>query len=620
MRIPARTIWDTKIQCICGVVAVQDGDVLELWGCGNYGQATSDPPRIIINPNRSYPIEGALRRRRRFSLSVFRADQREAAILLARARRRDPDKERRMGLEFVTDEESGIPRLRDCQQALLCEVERVLDTGDHTVMVSRVLKFDPAFSTDLPVPLLYPEISGAPSRYPKLEKAARTVMTMSGVKERVQRYVRRRRATPPTDIRRETYLDGGQTDEEIRVLDSAGLSDLGRVLTAPPKVGPPRRKVGVCVVGLGGWGSVHCQIFGSIDNVDLYVCARSPERVAHAQAAFGAVDGLIGLDAALQDERIEAVSLALPHNLHAEAACRALEAGKHVLVEKPIANTLAEAETMIESARAADRILMVAENAHFRSALSGALEAVDAGEIGEPHYFKVHAGGLLRPQGWKADPQLMGGGVLIDLGIHYVRAMRLLMGEPDRVLVTRGMQVNTKMRGEDSVQVLFHSRFGWQAHMLLSWVSPRGGSPDVIIAGDKGVLELWPSTPYYDLYPAAPRAVTRIIDYVRPHWLREKLNKPQLQRIRRKLASPDVTGYRGEALEFLNAIVEGRRPISAGADGRRDLEIVLKGYESLESEQWVKIPPIRPVAPAKDGPREPDGDSTDSSWPGRSED
>jgi predicted dehydrogenase len=107
------------------------------------------------------------------------------------------------------------------------------------------------------------------------------------------------------------------------------------------------------------------------------------------------------------------------------------------------------------------------------------------------------------PPAGKPTPKPWVAGFLIDLGIHYIRTLRLIMGEPDRVLATKAMQIQTKMGGEDSGQVLFSSSFGWQGHLLANWSSPRGDVPDITVAGDAGVLHLWGNRPYYDFYPAA---------------------------------------------------------------------------------------------------------------------
>src|SRR6185503_6281454 len=155
--------------------------------------------------------------------------------------------------------------------------------------------------------------------------------------------------------------------------------------------------------------------------------------------------------------------------LHRTACEMIAAAGKHVLVEKPIAINLEDADAMIMEARRNGTILMVAEDMHFRPAIKEAVKLILEGEIGEPLYFMSHAASVRRPTGWAAQANRLGGGVLMDMGVHYVRALRLLMGEPSAVSASRAMQINTKISGEDSVQVIYSSSGGWEAHMFLSW-------------------------------------------------------------------------------------------------------------------------------------------------------
>jgi len=295
------------------------------------------------------------------------------------------------------------------------------------------------------------------------------------------------------------------------------------------------------------------------------------------------------LDDALASD-VDALAIATPIRTHYALARAALEHGKHVLVEKPIAITLADADQMIQAARNAGTILMVAEDMHFRPAIRQAAKMIAEGDIGEPLYLMAHAGGVMRPRGWKADPALMGGGVLMDMGVHYVRAMRLLMGEPDETMASSAMQIDTKMHGEDSVQLWFRSRFGWQAQLLLSWAGPRGNAPDLVVCGDKGVLHIWPAKGYVDLYPAAPRPIIQMLSYVRPAWLAEKLIRPEMQRVRVQIPDEDRQGYLSEMREFLSAVAEKRPPVSPPEDARRDLEIVLGAYQALRSGTWIKVP------------------------------
>jgi len=594
MRLPARTIWDARIQVVCAAVSARDREHedVELWMCGNFGQASLDPPRIIINPNRLYPIDGVIRREGRFALSVFPASGREAALRLARVRRRTPEKARAAGLPLHFDEKHGIPWVGGTLRTLFCEVEQILDTGDHSLVIARLLEAREHSSHRGERPLLYREISGTPSRYPRLEKLVRNALIRTGALDALRKALLRRRGAPAADLPALTYREGGQTDQEMAQILRYGASDRSRLLRPPAAPAVLRRRVGVCVVGAGQWGSYHCQLFRQASpQVDLFVCGRNPDRTARLAHASGAQGYFLALDQALADPRVEAVSLALPHHLHAQAARQAAAARKHILVEKPIATKLEDADAMIAAAGQAGVLLMTAEDVHFRPAIREAALAIDRGDIGEPLYLNVHAGGVMRPEGWKADKERMGGGVLMDIGVHYVRALRLLLGEPDRVLATRAMQINTKISGDDSVQALFASRFGWQAHLLLNWAGPRGHAPDIVIAGDQGVLHLWPGAAYYDLYPAAPQPVTVALSYLRPRRLAERLMSPVWQRVRRRIADEDPRGYLSEVREFLAAVGEGRPPASPPGDARRDLEIVLCAYASLREESWTAIPP-----------------------------
>ena len=590
MRQPARTIWDTRVQAVCSIISAADLPETELWMCGNFGQCSLDPPRVIINPNRLYPIEPVIRRERRFAINIASREQRDAVIRAIRVRRRSVHKATTVGLPVIQDPTHDIPYLGGCLRTLFCEVEQVLESGDHTLMIARVL--ESRFHGQAgDMPLLYPEVAGVPSPFPRTSRLLRGVLAATGMKEKLRRLVRGPRQTAPVDLARNTYLDGGQTDAEVALIRQPGLKDTGRIIV-PPASAPNalRRRLGVCVVGVGQWGAYHAQLFRRADpHVELFVCGRDPDRVARVARSCGAAGTFIGIEAALADPRVDAVALVLPHHLHAWGVRLAAAAGKHILVEKPIANTLAESDQMIEDARRAGVTLMVAENFHFRPAIREAVRAIERGDIGEPLYFKAHAGGVMRPDGWKADAALMGGGVLLDIGVHYIRALRLAMGEPDRVLATRAQQVNTKMDGDDSIQLLFSSERGWQAHMLLSWAGPRGHSPDIIISGEHGVLQLWPDKGFVELYPSAPRLLTELVSYVRPAWLSEKLMSPTLQLVRLPISDADRIGYLSEIREFLAAVSEGRAPVTPAADGRRDLEVVLRGYESLRTESWEPI-------------------------------
>jgi predicted dehydrogenase len=329
--------------------------------------------------------------------------------------------------------------------------------------------------------------------------------------------------------------------------------------------------------------------------VRLFICGQNRERTDRIAKVFGAAGAFYGLEQALSDHRVDALTLALPHHLHRSAFEKVAASRKHALVEKPIATSLADADAMIDAAKSAGIILMIAEDMHFRPAVRVAVDLIERGAIGEPLYFLAHAGGIRRPSGWTADKDRLGGGVLMDIGVHYVRALRLLMGEPDSAYASRAMQLNPKMSGEDSVQLMFSSRFGWQGHLLASWSSQRGHLPDIVVTGEKGTLHLWPGAHYIDYYPVEPQLMTKLISLVRPYSLQERLMRPTLQRVRKAFPDTDATGYLGEMQEFVAAVAEGRQPVTSPEDGRRDLEIIVRSYESLYSGRVSAVDTFAPA-------------------------
>ena len=591
MRKPARNIWDTRIQCVCGAITARSEEGVEIYASGCIAQVSISPPRMAINPNRLYPIEQAIKKAGRFAINVMASRDLERALELVNIRRREPNKAEALNIE-IREDEHGIPYLPGLLRTVFCEVEHVFNTGDHTLFIGRVLESRENSERTGEKVLRYTEILNASSPLPSFIKFAWHLLSSTGALSRIEKTLRKQKSEPPPDIARNTYEEGGQTEAEIESVSRYGLMDQSRRLKPPPAPAILQKRIGVCVVGTG-WGSFHCELVRKANSkAQLFVCGRNAERTGRLAQRYGATDFFIGMEAAIQDPRVQALILALPHDVHRAAAEMAACAGKHVLVEKPIATNLGDADVMIEAARRAGTILMVAEDMHFRPAIREAVRKIRRGELGEPLYLLAHGGGVQRRKGWPAERERMGGGVLIDIGVHYIRALRLLMGEPDSVFASRAMQINTKMSGEDSIQVLFSSNAGWEAHLLLSWASHKGNVPDIVVTGEKGTLHLWPGAGYLDYYPVAPRPLTRFISHVRPYWLRASLMRPNLQRIRIPLSDKDKTGYISEVREFLDAITNQREPSTLPEDGRRDLEIVLSGYEALERDQRVQIRPL----------------------------
>ncbi len=194
------------------------------------------------------------------------------------------------------------------------------------------------------------------------------------------------------------------------------------------------RKIRYAVVG-AGWISQEAflpAVPAAVNSETVALVSGSPDTSAKL-AAFHHIAQTVdyaGYDRLLAGEHIDAVYIALPNSMHADFAMRALRAGKHVMVEKPLATTLAESEAMIAAARASGAYLMTAYRLHFEPATCAMLGAVAAGDIGQPHYvsatfsFQTQMGNhRLQAGHW--------GGPLQDVGVYCVNAVRhIFAAEP----------------------------------------------------------------------------------------------------------------------------------------------------------------------------------------------
>src|SRR5215472_3019402 len=188
-------------------------------------------------------------------------------------------------------------------------------------------------------------------------------------------------------------------------------------------------KLGLCVVGCGEFARTFAQAMQSArDEIELFFASRDVQRArAYAQTFRGS--GVFGsYEAAAADPRVEALYLCTPHHLHREHVAMAAQARKHILVEKPIARTLTEAQAMIAQAQEAGVTLMVAENYRFMAAVRQCKALIERGAVGALRMVQFQEEAPFRPTGWRNRRALNGGGVFIDSGIHKVDLLLYLVG------------------------------------------------------------------------------------------------------------------------------------------------------------------------------------------------
>ena len=199
-------------------------------------------------------------------------------------------------------------------------------------------------------------------------------------------------------------------------------------------------KLKVAVIGNGGISGVHLRGYSLNPDVEIYaLCDINEERLNrrgdeyHVDPARRFTDVNEMLAACPE---IEAVSVCTWNAAHAQCAIAALNAGKHVLCEKPMAMNAAQAQEMLETARRNNRLLMIGFVRRFGNDCAILKDFIDHGQMGELYYAKAT---YLRrkgcPGGWFGDKSRSGGGPLIDLGVHVIDLTRYLMGNPKPVSI-----------------------------------------------------------------------------------------------------------------------------------------------------------------------------------------
>ncbi|MBS7628296.1 Gfo/Idh/MocA family oxidoreductase [Candidatus Bathyarchaeota archaeon] len=273
----------------------------------------------------------------------------------------------------------------------------------------------------------------------------------------------------------------------------------------------------------------------------------------------------------LKREDVEAVLIASENVKHAEMTIAAAEAGKHVLVEKPMATSLKDADAMIRAARKAGLKLMVCYVMRYSRPAMIVKELLDRGTIGRLRAI-VGTNRLRHFQGdWFVKPELSGGGAIMDHTVHLADLMRWYTGsEVDTVYTEVGTNIDRSLRVEDCFLTLLDFRNGVIASIDGSWSRPESfytwGDVTLEVLGTDGtiILDAFRQVAYLCLAgePKNP--------YQWHHWGCD-VDKEMVK-------------------DFISCIREDREPRATGFDGRQGTEITLASYESAKTGMPVRLP------------------------------
>ncbi len=237
-------------------------------------------------------------------------------------------------------------------------------------------------------------------------------------------------------------------------------------------------KVRMALIGIGGWGAIIGSAVQRSKKARLVTCyARTPEKRQAFSKKYGC-DQEKSFEDVLKREDVEGILLTTPNAAHAEQTASAAQYGKHVFVDKPIANTLADGKKMVEACRKAGVVLLVGHDMRRLSGFRKMKELIDQGAIGKPvmveSNFSGRVGFELTPEKWRwrGDDTGCPAGALMTMGIHHADTLNYYFGPIQKVSAFFN-KLYTPADVEDVTMTIFQFESGVLGYLGSTYVSPR---------------------------------------------------------------------------------------------------------------------------------------------------
>jgi myo-inositol 2-dehydrogenase/D-chiro-inositol 1-dehydrogenase len=353
-----------------------------------------------------------------------------------------------------------------------------------------------------------------------------------------------------------------------------------------------QREIGIVVAGCGGIARSHARSINNLPGTRIVAAVDIDENRANAFATtFRAETATTDLAAALAMDGADAVIVATANDRHAPLTIQALEAGKHVMVQKPMALTLTEADAMIAAADRSGKQLMVSFFEFFHPAFKRAKEIVASGLIGDVFLYKAIMAWTSGLDNWRFDPKISGGGILMDGHSHHIAFFNWLLDGPpiDRVYSEMGALASeakvedtgvTLIRGPKVIAEISGS------NRLLEPNSQNGAyfKESIEIFGTEGTIHIHPTEhPSFKVFSPKIAPGTGLGD----GWIVPRLDwVPFDERGYSVHFNPEEDPWTEEHRYFLDCITTGTPNLS---DGRRVQEILLAGYQSAAEGKPVQL-------------------------------
>ena len=331
-------------------------------------------------------------------------------------------------------------------------------------------------------------------------------------------------------------------------------------------------KVKIGIIGLGGVAQlVHLPNLSKISSADLTAVAEvNKNRLLTISDKFNVKEKFISYKEMLEKSDIDAVIIATPTSTHTDIAIDCLNAGKDVLVEKPLARTYAEAKKIVDAAKKNKKKLMVGMNLRYRPDTMLLRSFINTKEIGEPFYIKC---GWIRKQSssqkWFTKKEQSGGGVIFDLGIHLLDLALWLLDYPEITSVSsQNFYHNTKSVEDTSISCIKCDNSA-VINMEVSWSLP--------VEKDHFFLDVYGTKGSFSSNPFR---------------LYKKVENDYINLTPTQVDNPTVLfkkSYLNELKSFIGAI-KGLNPVfSPGEEAMQRMKIIEAMYLSAEKKQEIKL-------------------------------
>lgn len=331
-------------------------------------------------------------------------------------------------------------------------------------------------------------------------------------------------------------------------------------------------KVKIGIIGLGGVAQlVHLPNLVKVPNADLTAVAEiNKNRLLTISEKFNVKEKYSSYKEMLEKSEIDAVIIATPTSTHTDIAIDCLNAGKDVLVEKPLARTYAEAKKIVDASKKNKKKLMVGLNLRYRPDTMLLRSFITTKEIGEPFYIKC---GWIRKQSsgekWFTRKEQSGGGVIFDLGIHLLDLSLWLLDYPEITSVsTQNFFHNTKNVEDTSISCIKCDNSA-VINMEVSWSLP--------VEKDHFFLDVFGTKGSFSSNPFR---------------LYKKVDNNYINLTPTQVENPTILfkkSYLNELKSFIGAIKELNPVFSSGEEAMHRMKIIEAMYLSAEKKQEVKL-------------------------------